>query len=193
MAGVAARTGHLLNIADLAKDTGVSQQTAQKWLSILVASNVVYILKPYYNNLAKRLIKTPKIYFLDTGLASYLVGWDNPQVLQNGTMSGAIFETFVIGEIIKSWTNTHGVTPNMNFFYLRDKDGNEIDLLIKRGDVLYPVEIKKHINCDKGDIAAFRQLDRIPDIIRGEGCVVCMADDVFPITSTDRAIGVRYL
>ncbi|MCL1883914.1 MAG: ATP-binding protein [Defluviitaleaceae bacterium] len=193
MVSIAARTGQLLNIADVAKDTGISQQTAEKWLSILIASNVVFVLKPYHNNVLKRLIKTPKIYFLDTGLASYLVGWDNAQVLQNGAMSGAFFETFVIGEIIKSWTNKEGVTPNMNFFFFRDKDGNEIDLLIKRGDTLYPIEMKKNISCDSSDISAFKQLDKIPDMKRGEGCVVCMADDVFPITATDKAVGVRYL
>jgi predicted AAA+ superfamily ATPase len=193
MVAIAARTGQLLNIADAAKDTGISQQTAEKWLSILIASNIVFVLKPYHNNILKRLIKTPKVYFLDTGLASYLIGWDNAQVLQNGAMSGAFFETFVIGEIIKSWTNKEGVTPNMNFFFYRDKDGNEIDLLIKRGDSLYPIEMKKHISCDKTDIGAFKQLDKIPDMKRGEGCVVCMADDVFPITSTDKAVGVRYL
>ena len=193
MIAMAARTGQLLNIADLAKDTGVSQQTAERWLSVLVASNMVYILKPYHNNILKRLIKTPKVYFLDTGLASYLVGWDNARVLQNGAMAGAIFETFIVGEIIKSWTNTNGVTPNMNLYFYRDRDGNEIDLLIKRNGMLYPIEIKKHINCDKNDIAAFKQLDKIHDMKRGEGCVICMADDVFPITAVDRAVGVRYL
>jgi len=193
MVSMAARTGQLLNIADVARDTGISQQTADKWLSVLIASNIVYFLKPYYNNVLQRLIKTPKVYFLDTGLASYLVGWDNLQVLQNGAMSGAMFETFVISEIIKSWANSNGVTPNMNFFFLRDKDGNEIDLLIKRNGVLYPIEIKKSINCDKGDITAFKQLEKVPDMKRGEGCVVCMADDVFPITKTDKAVGVRYL
>jgi len=193
MVAIAARTGQLLNIADVAKDTGISQQTANKWLSVLIASNMVFVLKPYYNNVLMRLIKTPKIYFMDTGLASYLVGWDNAQVLQNGAMSGVIFETFVIGEIIKSWTNKEGITPNMNFFFFRDKDGNEIDLLIKCGDTLHPIEIKKHISCDKNDISSFKQLDKIPDMKRGEGCVVCMADDVIPITPTDRAVGVRYL
>jgi len=193
MVAIAARTGQLLNIAEVAKDTGISQQTAEKWLSILIASNMVFTLKPYHNNVLKRLIKTPKIYFLDTGLASYLVGWDNAQVLQNGAMAGAFFETFVIGEIIKSWANREGVTPNMNFFFFRDKEGNEIDLLIKRGDTLYPIEMKKHISCDKSDISAFKQLDKIPDMKRGEGCVVCMADDVLPITPTDKAVGVRYL
>ena len=81
----------------------------------------------------------------------------------------------------------------MNFFFYRDKDGNEIDLLIKRGDTLYPIEMKKHVNCDKSDIAAFKQLDKIPDTKRGEGCIVCIAEDVFPIAGTNRAVGVRYL
>ena len=193
MISMAARTGRLLNIADVAKDTGISQQTAEKWLSILIASNIVYLLKPYHNNVLQRQIKTPKIYFMDTGLASYLIGWDNSQVLQRGVMAGSMFETFVIGEIIKSWANSNGVTPNMNFYFFRDKDGNEIDFLIKRNGILYPIEIKKHISCDKGDIAAFKQLDKIPDMIRGEGCIVCMAEDVFPITATDKAVGVRFL
>lgn len=193
MTVVAARTGQLLNLADVAKDTGISQPTAEKWLSMLIASNIVYVLKPYHNNVLKRAIKTPKLYFLDTGLASYLIGWDNPQVLQNGVMSGPMFETFALAEIIKSWTNQDGVTPNMHFYFYRDKDGNEIDLLIKRGDILHPIEMKKHITCTPADIAAFKQLDKIPHLQRGEGCVICMADDVFPITSTDKAVGVRYL
>lgn len=193
MTSMAARTGQILNIADLAKDTGISQQTAEKWLSVLVASSVVYILKPYHNNVLKRLIKTPKAYFLDTGLASYLVGWDNARVLQNGAMAGAMFETFVITEILKSWANSNGVTPNMSFYFFRDKDGNEIDLLIQRNGILYPIEVKKHISCDRGDITAFKQLDKIPNIQRGDGCVICMAEDMLPITATDRAIGACYL
>ena len=193
MISMAARTGQLLNINDVAKDTGVSRQTAEGWFSILAASNIIFVLKPYYNNVLQRLIKTPKIYFMDTGLASYLVGWDNAQVLQNGAMAGAMFETFVFGEIIKSWVNANGMTPSMNFFYYRDKDGNEIDLLIKRNGTLYPIEMKKHAICSRGDITAFAKLDSIPDTKRGEGCVICMADDVFPIAGADKAIGVRYI
>ena len=193
MVAMAARTGQLLNIADIANDVGVSLRTAKRWLSILSASNILFILKPYHNNIMKRLVKSPKAYFLDTGLACYLIGWDNAQALQNGAMSGAMFETFVIGEVVKSWANSSGVTPSMNFHFYRDKDGNEIDLVIKRNGMLYPVEIKKHVSCGKGDIAAFRQLDKIPGMARGEGCVVCMADDVFPIAGNDRAVGVRYL
>jgi len=193
MTAVAARTGQLLNIDNLASDTGISRQTAEKWLSVLVASNIVFILQPYHTNVMKRLIKTPKVYFMDTGLASYLIGWDNPTVLMNGAMSGPMFESFVIGEILKSWTNSSGVSPNLHFYYYRDKDGNEIDLLIKRNGTLYPIEVKKHLHCSKSDITAFKQLEKIPDMKRGEGCVVCMADDVSPITATDKAVGICYL
>jgi predicted AAA+ superfamily ATPase len=108
-------------------------------------------------------------------------------------MAGAMFETFVLCEIIKSWTNANGVTPDMNFYFYRDKDGNEIDLLIKHNGTLYPIEVKKHISCDKNDITAFRQLDKIPGMNRGEGCVICMADDIFPISGADKAVGVCYL
>jgi len=193
MVAMAARTGQLLNIAELSKDVGISQQTAEKWLSVLVSSNIVFLLSPYHNNVLKRLVKAPKAYFMDTGLASYLLGWDNARVLQNGAMAGAVFETFVIGEIVKSWANASGVAPNRSLFYYRDRDGNEIDLLIFRNGTLYPIEIKKHVRCDKGDVAAFRILDKIPNVARGAGCVVCMADDVFPIASDDRAIGAAYL
>jgi predicted AAA+ superfamily ATPase len=193
MVAVAARTGQLLNIDKLVSDVGISRQTADRWLSVLAASSLMLLLPPYYSNVSKRLVKTPKVYFLDTGLASFLIGWDNPTVLMNGAMSGAIFETFVIGEIIKSWANSSGVTPNTGFYFYRDKDGNEIDLLINRNGVLYPIEIKKHLHCDKSAIATFKQLEKISDLERGEGCVVCMADDIFPLTATDKAVGVRWL
>ncbi|MDR0514178.1 MAG: ATP-binding protein [Coriobacteriaceae bacterium] len=193
MTAMAARTGQLLNLAEVAKDVRINHATAQRWLSVLVASGIVFLLQPYHNNHLKRIIKTPKVYFLDTGLACYLLGWENPEVLQNGAMSGALFETFVFAEILKSWVNSSGVTPIANVFFYRDKDGNEIDLLIKHNGTLYPIEIKKHVGCRKQDISAFAQIDRIPDMQRGEGCVICMASDALPITDKDRAIGVSYL
>ena len=102
MIATAASTGQLLNTASLARDVGISQPTAERWLSILVASNIVYLLQPYYNNITKRAVKTPKLHFLDTGLAAYLTKWTTPDVLKNGAMAGAFFETFVISELIKS-------------------------------------------------------------------------------------------
>ena len=105
MVATAASTGQLLNLASLARDVGISQPTAERWMSILVASNIVYLLQPYSNNITKRAIKTPKLYFLDTGLAAYLTKWNTPEVLKNGAMAGAFFESFVISEIIKSYYN----------------------------------------------------------------------------------------
>ena len=119
MTATAASTGQLVNLASLARDVGISQPTAERWLSILVASNIVYLLKPYANNITKRAIKTPKLYFLDTGLAAYLTRWNTADVLKNGAMAGAFFESFVISEIIKSYYNKGIVEPPLYFY--RDK------------------------------------------------------------------------
>lgn len=140
MVATAACIGQLLNLTSLARDVGISVPTAERWLSILVASNIVYLLQPYSNNILKRVVKTPKLYFLDTGLAAYLTKWTTPEVLKNGAMAGAFFENFVLSEIIKSYYN-QGITEPPLYFY-RDKDMNEIDLLIEDGGMLYPIEIK---------------------------------------------------
>ena len=124
----------------MARGVGISQPTAERWLSILVASNIVYLLKPYSNNITKRVVKTPKLYFLDTGLAAYLTKWNNADVLKSGAMAGAFFESFVISEIIKSYYNSGVVEPPLYFY--RDKDMNEIDLLIEENGTLYPLERK---------------------------------------------------
>ncbi len=142
MTAAAASTGQLLNIASLARDTGVSQPTAERWLSILIASNIVYLLQPYHANIIKRAVKTPKLYFLDTGLAAYLTRWNTADVLKNGAMAGAFFESFVVAEIIKSYYN-RGILDLPIYFY-RDRDMNEIDLLIEDNGTLYPLDIKKH-------------------------------------------------
>lgn len=140
MRALAARTGEMLNYSELANDVGVSQPTIKSWLSILQASGLVYILRPYYNNVGNRFIKTPKVYFMDTGLACYLTGWKTPEVLESGAMSGNMFETYVVSEIIKSyWHN--GKQPDI--YYYRDKEKREIDVLLHENGTLYPVEIKK--------------------------------------------------
>ncbi len=120
----------------MARDVGISQPTAERWLSILVASNIVYLLKPYATNITKRAVKTPKLYFLDTGLAAYLTRWNTPDVLKNGAMAGAFFESFVIAEVIKSYYNKGIVEPPLYFY--RDKDMNEIDLVIEENGTLDP-------------------------------------------------------
>lgn len=191
MVAAAASTGQLLNIASLARDVGVSQPTADRWLSILVASNIVYLLQPYSNNITKRAVKTPKLYFLDTGLAAYLTRWNTPDVLKNGAMAGAFFESFVVSEIVKSYYN-QGILELPLYFY-RDKDMNEIDLLIEENGTLYPLEIKKHADPQKKDMDAFALLDKIPGIRRGSGGVICLYDNLITLSGNDRVIPIQYL
>ena len=191
MTVAASRTGQLLNLASLARDVGVSQPTAERWMSILVASNLVYLLQPYYNNITKRTVKTPKLYFLDTGLAAYLTRWNTPEVLKTGAMAGAFFESFVIGEIIKSYGNA-GIL-DIPFYFYRDRDGNEIDLVIEDCGSLYPIEIKKHADPDRKDVAKFALLDSIKDIKRGPGGVICLYDDLVTLQGEDRTIPVTLL
>lgn len=191
MTAAAASTGQLVNIASLARDVGVSQPTAERWLSILIASNIVYLLKPYSNNITKRAVKTPKLYFLDTGLAAYLTRWSSAEVLKNGAMAGAFFESFVISEIIKSYYNKGIIEPPLYFY--RDKEMNEIDLLIEDGGTLYPLEIKKHADPRKKDMHAFDLLDHISGIRRGPGGIICLYDHLVTLSGNDRAIPVNYL
>lgn len=191
MTAAAASVGQLLNLASLARDVGISQPTAERWLSVLTSSNIVYLLKSYSNNITKRAVKTPKLYFLDTGLAAYLTKWNSPDVLKNGAMAGAFFENFVITEIIKSYYNKGIVEPPLYFY--RDKDMNEIDLLIEQNGTLYPLEMKKHADPQKGDVSAFSILDNISGIKRGTGGVICLYDELVPLKGGDRVIPVRYL
>jgi predicted AAA+ superfamily ATPase len=191
MTVAAASIGQLLNLTSLARDVGISQPTAERWLSILVTSNIVYLLQPYANNLTKRTVKTPKLYFLDTGLAAYLTKWNTPDVLKNGAMAGAFFETFVISEICKSYLNK-GILE-LPFYFYRDKNMNEIDLLIEDNGILYPLEMKKHADPQKRDIAAFKQLDKLPSVKRGPGGVICLYDNLVTLQDNDRVIPVKYL
>lgn len=191
MTAAAASTGQLVNIASMARDIGISQPTAERWLSILVASNIVYLLKPYSNNITKRAVKTPKLYFLDTGLAAYLTRWNTPEVLKSGAMAGAFFESFVISEIIKSYYNRGIVEPPLYFY--RDKDMNEIDLVIVEDGTLYPLEMKKHADPQKKDMDAFDIIDNIPGVKRGPGGVICLYDNLVTLKGSDRVIPICYL
>ncbi|MDR1748953.1 MAG: ATP-binding protein [Spirochaetaceae bacterium] len=191
MTVMASMTGQLLNMASAARDVGISAPTADRWLSILTASNIVFLLQPFHSNITKRMVKTPKIYFLDTGLAAYLTRWNTPEVLRNGAMAGAFFETFVIAEIIKSYYNTGSL--DLPLFFYRDKDMNEIDLLILRNGVVHPIEIKKHADPKKEDIKAFGILDKINGIKRGPGGVVCLYDTLITLKDDDKIIPVRWL
>ena len=187
---IAANTGNLLNLSSVSKEVGISQPTAQRWLSVLQTSNIVYLLYPYSNNVIKRTIKTPKIYFLDTGLCAFLTKWNNQDVLENGAMAGAFFETFIISEIIKSYYNA-GLEPPI--YYYRDKDGKEIDLLIFENGCLYPIEIKKTSNPNIADIKSFNILDNLKNPQRATGGIICMYDNLIPLQNKDMIIPVSYL
>ncbi len=191
MSVVAGRTGQILNYASIAEDVSVSLPTAERWLSVLVSSNIVYLLPPYFNNRTKRVIKSPKIYFLDTGLAAYLTKWSGRDALESGAMAGAFFETFVISEIIKSYYNAGISEPPL--YYYRDKDKREIDLLIEWDGKLHPLEIKKTANPSKEDIIDFRVIDKIHGIKRGSGGIICNYDKLLSINESDAIIPITYI
>lgn len=185
----AARTGQLINFADMARDVGMSENTVKTWLNVLHASGIVYMLQPYFNNRTKRLVKTPKLYFMDTGLCAYLTGWLSADVLERGAMSGAMLETWVISEIIKSYLH-HGRTPRVYFY--RDKDKREIDLLIEENGTLYPIEIKKTASIQNAGFKGFDMLEGLNTPI-GHGGVICMTNVLIAISDEVDAIPVGYL
>lgn len=189
MTALASRIGQLLNLNSIATEIGISVPTAQRWLSILVSSNIVYILEPYYNNIMKRAVKTPKVYFLDTGLAAYLTKWKNKDVLEAGTMAGNFFENFVIVEVIKSYYNSGELRPPIYFY--RDKEQKEIDLIIEENGKLYPIEIKKSANPSKEMIQNFKVLEKVKKV--GNGAIICMYDNIINLDEKNKVIPYRYL
>ena len=184
----AARTGRLVNHSALARDAGVDTKTAQSWLSVLQASGVVRLLRPFWSNATKRLTKTPKLYFTDTGLACHLLGWSSPETLRRGAMAGHVFETFVVGEIIKSYLNAGGDARNVHFY--RDARQREIDLIIQEGRVLHPVEIKTSATVTREAVAGFSVLNDVGDYDVGAGAVICQAREPYPVTAAVEAIPV---
>jgi predicted AAA+ superfamily ATPase len=189
MRATAARTGQLLNTALLARDADIAPNTAKKWLSILRASGMIHLLEPYPANVMKRLVKAPKLYFLDTGLAAYLTGWLSPETLEAGAMSGAILETWMFGEILRSWLH-NGLTPS--FYYCRDKDQKEIDLVIVKDGAAYPIEFKKSASPDRGMAAHFALLKKT-GLAVGPGAVVSLAQEALPLTATAWSVPVTWL
>ena len=169
----AARTGQELNLTDIARDVGIDAKTADNWLSLLATSGLVFLLRPYSANTVKRIIKRPKLYFMDTGLACYLSLWNDPRVLQNSAMAGAMFETYVISEIIKEYAN-QGIDARSRLAYYRDSNGKEIDLLIVGNGTVCPIEIKKSADPGKDALKNFSVLEKLPDHV-GEGAVVCLS------------------
>ncbi len=189
MTALASRIGQLLNLNSVASEVGITVPTAQRWLSILISSNIVYLLEPYYNNIVKRAVKTPKIYFLDTGLVSYLTRWKNKDVLESGNMAGNFFENFVIVEIIKSYYNNGELRPPLYFY--RDKEKKEIDLIIEQNGKLYPIEIKKSANPSKEILSNFKVLEKVGTV--GEGGIICMYDKIIDLDEKNKVIPYQYL
>ena len=185
---VAARTGQVVNYTNISSEVGVSEVTVKEWISILEKSGIIYILKPYTSSALNRAIRSPKLYFRDTGLCCYLTRWLTPETLKNGAMAGAMFETFVINEILKSYSN-EGLEYDFNVFYYNGKDkkrkkengeevevDGEIDLILQEDGILYPIEIKMSAS-PKVDMASeFDVLDGVPDKKRGMGVIICLYD-----------------
>jgi hypothetical protein len=185
----AARTGQIVNYADMARDVDVDQKTLKSWLSILEASGLIYLLQPYHSNVSKRLLKTPKMYFLDTGLCSYLTQWSSPEALEAGAMSGSILETYMLGEILKSYWHS-GKTAH--FYFYRDRDQHEVDLLIEQDNALYPVEFKKTASPSKNALRHFKVLQKLKRNI-GPGAVVCLKESVVPLSSEVVSIPISHI
>ncbi|MDR2368696.1 MAG: ATP-binding protein [Deltaproteobacteria bacterium] len=186
---VAARTAKPLVYEEIAREVQISAPTAKKWMSVLVSSGVVALVRPYHNDVLKRMVKMPLLHFLDTGLAAYLLGWESPEVLARGAMSGPFFETFVFSEIYKSFINAGQQPP---LYYYRDRDQKEIGLLIYKNGTLYPIEIKKSATPSAQTVKNFSLLkpvtepERFGELERlkidiGPGSVICLIDDLLPV------------
>ena len=175
----ASMTGQMLSLKKIGEITGKDSKTIKSWLSVLESCGLIYLLEPFYENLNKRMIKTPKLYFLDTGLACWLLGWNTPTQLVNGAAWGNIFETFVITEILKSYYNDGIIKAPL--YYYRDIDKKEIDLIIEVGNTLYPIEIKTSSDPHKAMVNNFQQLKKISKKQIGEGALICLADKRIPL------------
>ena len=197
LTAVAARTGEILNYANIAGDVGVSEPTVKTWLSILERTGIVYLLQPYSASVLTRAIKAPKVYFKDTGLACYLSRWLSADALKNSAVAGNMFETFIVSEILKSYTN-EGKDYRSQIFYYRGKDKkasieNEIDLIIEENGIIYPVEIKMTGNPKASMASANTVLDRIPDKKRGNGIILCLIDRKTYLRENLIALPITYI
>lgn len=183
---VAARCGQILNIAEIARDADINQKQAKNWLGVLETLGLIFYLHPYSNNMLKRLVKTPKLYFYDTGLVCYLTKWSSAETLQSGAMNGAILENYVVAEIRKTYLNC-GKDPYM--YYYRDKDAREIDIVLEHDGVLNPIEIKKSANPGSELIKVFKLLDK-SSAKRSKGAFVCMKPELSAIDRENYIIPV---
>ncbi|MGB4609136.1 MAG: DUF4143 domain-containing protein [Saccharofermentanales bacterium] len=171
---LAARVAQVVNYSEVAKEVGVDSNTIKSWISVLESSGLIFLVQPFSNNRLSRVIKSPVLYFADSGLVSYLLRWTSVETLMRGAMSGHILENYVVVEIIKSFQN-HGIIDPPIYFY-RDKDQKEIDLIIESSGVLYPVEIKQSASPDKSMAKHFDLLKKAEGYKIGNQLILCQID-----------------
>ena len=188
LVSMASRNGELLNYSSISQDAGIDEKTAKLWTSILVNSDIIYLLQPYMSSELKRVTKTPKIVFMDTGLCAYLCKWDSAINLMNSSVSGHYLETFIISELIKNKRNSLEQLDYDIYFY-RDRDGKEIDLLIYFNNTIYPFEIKKTANPNKEMIKNFDILTKTNKEV-GNGGVICLYPEIIPLDEKNNVIPI---
>lgn len=182
----ACRAGQMLNVHDIAQDIGVSDETAKRWLQVLEKSDVIFFLRPYSNNLLKRTVKTPKMYFFDTGLVAYLTRYSSPEILAKGAINGAILENYVVSELLKTYYNN---AKECQLWYYRDKSSNEIDMVIESDGKLHPLEIKRSVNPGSELIGTFELLDKA-SVPRGNGAILCMRPKLSAINAENYIVPI---
>lgn len=188
MVACAARSGQLLNASNISNAIDVDGKTAKAWLSVLQASNIVRVIEPFWPNVDKRLTKTPKLFFMDTGLVCHLTRWTTPEQLRRGAVAGHVFETFVVSEILKSYMNA-GANLHDVWFY-RDSKKREIDLVIQEGHILHPVEVKMAATVGSDAVKNFGCLENLSGYEVGFGHVVCQTAEPYFVTRNMQAISV---
>ena len=194
---LASRTGEILNVSNIASEIRKDEKTIRNWISILETSGIIYLLKPYLNNELKRITKKPKIYFRDTGLASYLTRWNTKETLMNGAMNGHMFETFVVSEILKSYAN-EGLSYSNYLYYYNGRDNKkgeqeEIDLIIEENGMLYPIEIKMTTNPNSNMTNAFDVLKKISNKKISSGAIICNVQSLEKIKNNIYAVPIDLL
>ena len=185
----AARTGQMINYRNISNEVGVSQPTVKSWFSVLEATGLITLIYPYYQNVSKRILKTPKFYFMDTGLCCFLTKWLNPDVLEKGAMAGALLETYVVSEVIKSYLH-NGIQPSI--YYYADKDKREVDLLIEEGGYIHPIEIKKTASVRNSGFKGFRFLEKLTTPV-GHGCILCFSNSFIPFSRDINIVPIGYI
>lgn len=191
ISAVAARTGQEFNASKIGTEIGIDGKTADDWISILKNTGIIYLLQSYTNNNATRAVRTQKIYFMDTGLACYLTGYTDNEVLEKSSYSGAIFETYIISEIIKSYSN-NGIDPKRYLYFYRDSNQKEIDLLIINNNTVYPVEIKKSSNPGISAIKNFNVVDKF-NMNNGNGIVLCLCREINALDNNNYLVPIEYI